>query len=664
MSTQQQGGSLPPKQTVTPTKVVVPANFVGPLAPNEVRATTQPQPTSQVTPLPQVYTANNPPPGYRAVTPTSQPASQVVQPKTVAPAQTPIRSNPPVTDIIATILKDPFGFMEKALPIAQVIAHKTPGALGQVAQGYVGAAGTVANQVVTVKNTIGGLIGQKQDPFSYVPKTTAEKIGGYAEQATEIAGVAVVTGGSSLAWGGVAVGAYEVLNFAPKIPIINPNPTGKFDTDPTNIMNQFLLGEVTAGVFKGAGAIAERIPVVANIGSKVSSRLVTTPVLGRVITQGGKALSYLDERIPGALDYRAPISDKAVGMVGLPTVETEPTGAPLDLSFKNVMAYEKTIRAAEIATPQDIFIGRSVEPLPKIEGIQERPYSPQTYKPLIKGQAPETTEVLAFTKQPIELKSYSYPTIENDAETKAILKAMKATPAEAPKGEYWNFEQGSTQQQILVKPAPKDPIAQSLIGESTPKAEPTGIDKVLSDFQSGRTVNTAKVETPFNYSIINPFTRARSNPYGITPQASFEEEPTYLSYPKNSPLNVPSTTINQMPDILSKQIPDISSIQTPLATPIQSQFLLQKTIQEQIQTTDQTQRQTQRQDQIGDMFTIPIGVPLLSISNTDDIFRKQFLPRKTGRSGLLSTKRLYPILTGKEVLSLDISKTSRRKRRK
>jgi hypothetical protein len=184
------------------------------------------------------------------------------------------------------------------LPAAQVAAQKTPGILGAYAQGTVGSVGTVLNQKVAVQNTLTNLVGAKPDSFDYVPKTTAEKVGGYVAQGTELVAVAVVAP-EILPISTPAIIGAGVLNIGLNLGI-NRVVTGKFDTNPTNILNQAIIGEGFAvagvGLLKGVTSVAQTsIPVV----SRAAVFMAGTP-LGRVstFTGFGAAVGYVTTGSP------------------------------------------------------------------------------------------------------------------------------------------------------------------------------------------------------------------------------------------------------------------------------------------------------------------------------------------------------------------------------
>jgi hypothetical protein len=390
-----------------------------------------------------------------------------------------------------------------------------------------------------------------------------------------------------------------------------------------------------------------------------------------------------------------------VDIVALPTIETGEglpeygfqvgeAGTEGELIPKG--AFGKTLTAASIAEPSSVLFGKSVEPsLPTIptEAPRNLPEYTFTGEDLIReennlsfiGGKPAVTRpnetfqrVGGFVKYPLgsdmtlnDLRA----NIENFPESQGEAATSKVIP-EPSKGEYWNYGQ----QETILR---NNPLAQEIVSGHV--AVPTGVEKIVSDIQAGRTMDLARTYIPTQQAY-NPAQYAGALYPGLRQRVSEETETTYLSVPASGlahpqqPQFITDVTQKAQQEPASAQLaqPNLFTPQLTRST----QFNRVAESQMQIPTTDITQRQ--QPIQVPDIITIPTQTtPLIPITvptqKTIDIpqpptgkgqlpsfpftFPGTKFPEFGGNepnypdfTGLLSIKRAYPIKTPEEFLGL------------
>ena len=673
MSIQQQGGVLPPKPNPTPSKPVSEATQQwqqGQYGTQPVPAKpTQQATTSPVTPNPQGPT----PTGYTQQGPSYQIVNSTTQ-NTPTGTETTYKVTP----------LTPRGQPEPTIPIpvqpAASLAYST----------------TIG---VTTKQVITSGIPPLQN-FSW-KNLTPEAQAQVRQQTLELglvaaAPVAFVVA-PTVALGGLVIGAVTSPAISEGANLVQ----GKGFLSNNQLVNNIIIGGAGGAVFsvagseiigelgltgaKGIGAAAGRVGTNVALGAGAGATFEYTST-GKVSIQGpiegaafgatfGLASEAFSSGVPKVREYLPEQlggypKEPVLGKIGLPTIETKSTDT-LDFSAKTINAYEKTLIAASIADPTDILIGRSIEPTPKEPGDIEHYTAPQPINGL-RTMSTKNYDLLDLNNSELKtihessITSKEDLTIKNlqtqfevnqntDSELRAIQNAMKT--ASVIKGEYWeNFDKAQT----IVKMKPANLIAQELISGS--KAEPTGISKVISDYDSGRTtyghINRSQ---PAIFSMINPFLVSRAKPYYQPAQNNSEETETiYNSDLTISPRNLGLTSnilaLNLNLNLNQAQIP--TTMQLTQQTAIQHQQQSTQTIQQQMQLQKQTQ--IQNTDLISENQSLS---QMLNMNSQDDYFRR--LKRKTTsyHGELLTRKRKYPILTAKEFLGVDTIKINRRKKR-
>jgi hypothetical protein len=378
-------------------------------------------------------------------------------------------------------------------------------------------------------------------------------------------------------------------------------------------------------------------------------------------------------------------------------------------------AFAKNLLAASVAEPSSVLYGKSIEPIDTsalktaiAKVLPEYSFNVETGELVLKedllsfkggkGAVTRPNEVFqnvgSFEKyslgtdmdlNAIKANINKFTEIPQGGENKAIANAAKFNVSEKDMGYYMlgnekeytiNAETGKIvlKQDILPSDLAKEiygsniknnPIAQELVSGKV--AEPTGIEKVLGDIQTGRTAELAR---PYQYSqnvvVANPFLSFRGKSYYA--QRSREEEEIeyiYTNYP-NSGLAQPTSPAKlrtdtrqsligvavlgvsgrgQGSDVLPSSIFNIGETLIPSvkSTPEQTFNTVvaqrgrqgQRNIQDVFQDVfpigyqktifDQTSKYdiTQRQDQTQTPFPIQDTVPILDVSQIQDQFQQQ-----------------------------------------
>jgi hypothetical protein len=373
----------------TPTQPSVPHNFVGPLAPGETRAPAPSTPTqpSTFSPMPPepgskeyivrqqgnqiwaikgstvkpIFTHDPSTPLKKSITGYEiTPPSQAIQPPTITPNFSNL--NP------TKILSDPVSFAKEVITTlgwgSNLATEKGAGSnpVIRVGNTLYGMEAWGGNTLSTIKDTAVSLVGIAPTPTPFPIVNQQQAIGQNTGQVLASVALVPVTGGTSLLWGLVNVGASQILNkYGPAIPIINPNPTGKWDTNPTNILNTFLTGQVTAGVArgfspligKGIGYVASRdIPILSR-GAQITARIgqyIDAPI--------NKLRASLPERLGGVSMFRE--GEAVLGKAGTPvkTFVSEPLESLGGKSLRVIN--DVTINPAEVKTLAQEYVGQNV----------------------------------------------------------------------------------------------------------------------------------------------------------------------------------------------------------------------------------------------------------------------------------------------------------------